>query len=217
VPRGGALACTAAVLLSVLLVTPSATAAPAATAVRTTATTHGDGWNPGDRGPTVTYVALGDSYAAGQGATPHQNACLQSDASYPERLDELRRIKLVVDAGCSGATTADVPGQLAAVTRPKKVDLVTLTIGANDLDGPAVAAACSAAFESPECQAGLAAVYALLTPPAPEQPSQLAVRLTATFTAVATLMPRATIVVTGYPNLFETPPEPTRTTPSSRS
>jgi lysophospholipase L1-like esterase len=177
-------------------VAPSTIAAPAASGTGG----NGRGWSQ------ETYVALGDSYAAGQGATPYVNDCLQSEASYPERLDELRRIELVVDAGCSGATTADVQGQLAAVTRPKKVDLVTLTVGANDLNGAGVVAACSAAFESPECQAGLAAVYALLTPPAPEQPSELAVRLTSTFTTVATLMPRATIVVTGYPNLFESPP-----------
>jgi lysophospholipase L1-like esterase len=196
--RRGVLACAAAALLSIVLVAPSATAAPATTG----SADNGRGW-----GQVETYVALGDSYAAGQGATPYENECLQSEASYPERLDELRRIQLVVDAGCSGATTADVPGQLAAITRPKKVDLVTLTIGANDLNGPAVAAACSQAFESPACQAGLAAVYALLTPSAPGQPSELAVRLTSSFTAVATLMPRAEIVVTGYPHLFETPPE----------
>jgi lysophospholipase L1-like esterase len=193
----GALACAAAAILSALLVAPSAIAAPAVSGTGG----NGRGWGH------ETYVALGDSYAAGQGATPYENQCLQSDASYPERLDELRRIELVVDGGCSGATTEDVQGQLAAVTRPKKVDLVTLTVGANDVNGPAVAAACSEAFESPECQAGLAAVYALLTPPAPDQPSELAARLTSTFTGVATLMPRATIVVTGYPNLFETPPE----------
>jgi lysophospholipase L1-like esterase len=195
----GSLAAAAAAVLSLVLIAPGAIAATDAGVVA--------GSGGGRNQHPQTYVALGDSYAAGQGAAPYENACLQSAASYPELLDERRHVKLVVDAGCSGATTADVPGQLAPIRRGGKVDLVTVTVGANDLDGPAVAAVCSVSFESPECQAGLAAVYGLLTPPAPESPSELAVRLTATMTAVAQAMPRATIVVTGYPYLFETPPE----------
>src|SRR5687768_916455 len=81
--------------------------------------------------PVITYVALGDSYAAGQGAAPYDNACLQSDQSYPEQLDAVKHVKLIADASCSGATTADVPGQLAVIKKNKDVDLITLTVGAN--------------------------------------------------------------------------------------
>ena len=200
----GALALAASLLFSGVFVAGSAPALAASTVTGTT----GSAMTAKDSSQVVTYVALGDSYAAGQGVPPYDNACLQSDASYPEVLDDVKHVKLVADASCSGAKTADVRAvQLPALTKTRKVDLVSLTIGANDLNGPAVAAACSVSFGSAECQAGLAGVNALLTPPAPTLPSELAARLGATFTAVTTAVPGARILVTGYPYLFETMPE----------
>lgn len=192
---GAAIALAASLLVAGVVPAMSAQAAPAVTAASV------------GRSPVVTYVALGDSYAAGQGAGLYDNACLQSDLSYPETLDDLKHVKLVADASCSGATTSDViTGQLAAIKKNKDIDLVTLTIGANDLGGSGVVAACAASFGSPECQTALAAALALLTPPAPNVPSEFAVRLATTLSAVAAAAPGATILVTGYPYLFETPP-----------
>jgi lysophospholipase L1-like esterase len=168
--------------------------------------------HPGSRpstgkSPVVTYVALGDSYAAGQGAGDYENACLQSAYSYPELLDAEKHVKLAADASCSGATTLDVTStQLSALAKKKGVDLVTITVGANDLNGGTVAAVCSVAFASTECQAALGQAYALLLPPAPGVPSEISVRLASTHAAVAAAAPAATILVTGYPYLFETPP-----------
>ncbi|MET4636817.1 SGNH/GDSL hydrolase family protein [Mycetocola sp. 2940] len=193
----GALGLAASILLAGLLIAGPAHAAPAG-AVAVGA--------PAAQSPVVNYVALGDSYAAGQGAGFYDNACLQSDLSYPEMLDDDKHVKLVTDASCSGATTTDVLGQLAALKKNKHVDLITLTVGANDLGVGAISAACTVSFTSPQCQAALAAARALLTPPAPGVPSELAVRLATTFTAVAAAAPDATILVTGYPYLFETPP-----------
>ncbi|MET0933319.1 MAG: SGNH/GDSL hydrolase family protein [Mycetocola sp.] len=193
----GALGLAASILLAGLLVAAPAQAAPAG-AVAVGA--------PAAQSPVVNYVALGDSYAAGQGAGFYDNACLQSDLSYPEMLDDVKHVKLLADASCSGATTTDVLGQLGAIKMNKHVDLITLTVGANDLGLGAITAACTVSFASPECQAALAAAYALLSPPAPGVPSELAVRLATTFTAVAAAAPDATILVTGYPHLFETPP-----------
>ncbi|MCU1445340.1 MAG: hydrolase family protein [Cryobacterium sp.] len=201
------------VLFSGVLVAGSAQAAPVGVAAQSGQAQAGQAQSGHDqsdqnRSRVVTYVALGDSYAAGQGALPYENACLQNASSYPEVLDDLKHVRLVADPSCSGATTADVLSvQIPSIRKTRKVDVVTGTIGANDLNGPAVAAACSVSFESPECQAGLAGVYALLTPPAPELPSELAVRLTTTLTAVASTIPGAAILVTGYPFLFETPPQ----------
>lgn len=208
VAGGGAIALAVSVLFSGIFVAGSAQAAPAGVTAQSGQSQPGQGQPGHNRSPVVTYVALGDSYAAGQGATPYENACLQSASSYPERLDDLKHVKLIADPSCSGATTADVvTGQLPSITKTKKVDAVTVTVGANDLNGPAVAAACSVSFESAACQEGLAAVYALLTPAAPGLPSEMAVRLATTFTAIATAMPGARILVTGYPYLFETPPQ----------
>lgn len=157
--------------------------------------------------PVINYVALGDSYAAGQGAGSYENTCLQSELSYPDTLDDVKHVKLITDVTCTGATTADViKSQLPALKKNKDIDLVTLTIGANDLGGSGVVAACAASFTSPECQIALAAALKLLTPPAAGVPSEFAVRLATTLTAVAAAAPGATILVTGYPYLFETPP-----------
>ena len=96
----------------------------------------------------VQYVALGDSYAAGQGAPnpappPYLNICLQTNQSYPELLDDLEgRIQLQENRGCTGATTSEViDTQLAALSDTR---LVTLTVGAANLDLSGVLTACTA-------------------------------------------------------------------------
>jgi lysophospholipase L1-like esterase len=87
---------------------------------------------PRDRAATVLYVALGDSTVEGIGAS-------RPDAHYVARLHaRLRAVyprASVVNLGLGGATSADVlDGQLAraAVMRPQ---LVTLSVGPNDLTG----------------------------------------------------------------------------------
>ena len=81
---------------------------------------------------TVQYVALGDSYAAGQAAGSFPN-CLQSPEGYPELLDSEQRIHLRANPTCSGATTSSVADtQLSALNRGTR--LVTLTVGAANLD-----------------------------------------------------------------------------------
>ena len=122
----GVIALTASILFTGILPATSAQAAPAPATVVSTGS------------PVVNYVALGDSYAAGQGAGFYENACLQSELSYPELLDDVKHVKLITDTSCSGATTADVIGQLSAIKTNKKIDVVTLTVGANDVGGAAV-------------------------------------------------------------------------------
>ena len=108
-----------------------------------------------------TYVALGDSYAAGYGlpapAVPTRVAypgCAQTSLDYPHIL--AARLKLsLTDATCSGATTADFfapqntpgphpPAQLDVV-KAVQPDLVTVTIGGNDFGFTPIAEACLAA------------------------------------------------------------------------
>lgn len=158
---------------------------------------------------TLSYVALGDSYAAGQGAGAYRNACLQSRFGYPALLDRRTKASLRADATCTGATTSDVISD-QVLSLDRRVRLVTLTVGGNDLDVAGVAAACaprpSAPGPSAACQAAIDAALALLAP----RPggSVLAGRLTTTYATVAAAAPRAQILVTGYPYLFE-PPDPT--------
>ena len=92
------------------------------------------------------YVALGDSYSAGPGITAMDLAygCARSNHNYPSLLAARLRPRTFVDVSCSGARTVDVshphtalggsriPAQIRAVTRG--TDLVTMTMGGNDLD-----------------------------------------------------------------------------------
>jgi lysophospholipase L1-like esterase len=153
---------------------------------------------------TVQYVALGDSYAAGQGASPYLNDCLQSPQGYPELIDSKKRIHLRANEACTGATTSEVANtQLAALNRGTR--LVTLTVGAADLDVSGVATAClTGTLEA--CLLKIAEARALL-PAEPGDPSVLGSRLVSLFAEVADAAPNARIVVTGYPLLFAPPAE----------
>ena len=140
----------------------------------------------------ITYAAVGDSYAAGQ-----SRDCTHTATSYPLLLDRLRGIDLVQNTTCAGATTADVgTSQLAAL--PRDVRLVTVTVGANDLDVAGLVQVCVPDASSPACQTAILTRQAHL--PA------LFASLQATFAAIATTAPRAKIVVTGYAPLVSTGP-----------
>jgi lysophospholipase L1-like esterase len=144
--------------------------------------------------PTVQYVALGDSYAAGRGGGEYLNDCKQTAAGYPVLLDSRKHIYLRANASCSGATTSDViDTQVSALN--ERTRLVTLTVGANDLGVASVAAVCSPG-PSDACTDAILKASSLLP--------TLASGLLDTYAAVAAAAPRARILVTGYPYLFET-------------
>ena len=72
------------------------------------------------------YVALGDSYAAGQGASApedYHNKCLRSPNGYPALLDAENQIHLRANAACTGATTSD--GANAQLSALKQRDCAT--------------------------------------------------------------------------------------------
>ncbi len=151
---------------------------------------------------TLSYAALGDSYAAGFGAGRYENGCYQSRRGYPALLDAETRASLDVDVTCSGATTSAVLTTQVPLL-PHRARLVTLTVGGNDLGFATVATTC-APGPSVACQAAIGQALALLAPRS-GGPSVLATRLATTYAAVAAAAPRAEILVAGYPLLFETP------------
>ncbi len=122
------------------------------------------GATPAHRPSARTYVALGDSYAAGYGlpspalpTRPAYPGCAQTSLDYPHQLAARLRLSLT-DATCSGATTADFfapqntpgphpPAQLDVV-KAVQPDLVTVTIGGNDFGFTPIAEACLAATKS---------------------------------------------------------------------
>jgi lysophospholipase L1-like esterase len=147
--------------------------------------------------PAVQYVALGDSYAAGTavGSFPF---CPHGDGGYPRRLHDLgSRIDLQDNLACSGATTGAVTVNQLPVLKDLNGDtrLVTLTVGASNLGLSVVLAACFPT-PTPACEDAIDNVRDNLLP-------RLGNELTVLYPQVAVAAPRARIVVTGYPHLFQ--------------
>jgi lysophospholipase L1-like esterase len=143
----------------------------------------------------VPYVALGDSYAAGTAVGSSPNDCKQNTTDgYPARLFVLgSRIGLPANVACSGATASEVAEtQLGPLDRDTR--LVTLTVGAANLNLSDVLTACTA-IPPTRCEAAIMQALSML--PA------LRSDLTKLYAEVAEDAPRARIVVTGYPHLFE--------------
>lgn len=89
---------------------------------------------------TLEYVALGDSAAAGP-LIPNQDPalwCLRSDRDYPRVAAEILGARLT-DVTCSGATTDHFAGRQFGFVKPQydalkpTTDLVSITIGGNDV------------------------------------------------------------------------------------
>jgi lysophospholipase L1-like esterase len=142
----------------------------------------------------VQYVALGDSYAAGTAAGSFPDDCEQNTTDgYPARLFDLgSRIGLPANVACSGATASEVAAtQLMPLDRDTR--LVTLTVGAANLNLSDVLTACTAVPPT-RCQAAILQALSML----PALGSDLA----ELYAEVAEDAPRARIVVTGYPHLL---------------
>jgi lysophospholipase L1-like esterase len=157
------------------------------------------------------YVALGDSYAAGQGAGPYLDDCYRSENTYSELAEDTKSIKLVANAACSGKTTHDVvKTQLKRLN--KSTELVTITAGGNNLRVGAIFTDCSAAMVDPsvgpQCNAAIAFAAGEIVS------KRLASDVITMIQSVKSAAPRARIVVTGYPYLYD-PVAPGRTDPMS--
>lgn len=155
----------------------------------------------GTRGPAVRLVALGDSYAAGVGASPDptSGACLRSQDAYPALWAAEHRLRSFTFVACSGATTADVlADQVSAVTRSHT--LVTITIGGNDIGFAPVLAGCTVARSDQDCATLVGGAEWLAR-------YVLPVRLAKVYLTVRARAPHAKVVVLGYPRLFD--PSPT--------
>ncbi len=146
---------------------------------------------PKDR---VVYDALGDSYASGYGVPPYSAECGRSQAAYAVQLDGRVRIDLDDFAACAGATTTSLVtgGQLAALDAD--TELVTLTIGGNDIGWGTVVGACLTRDDA-TCALAVGQARAAITYVLPGL-------LDSVYDQVAAAAPGAQVVVTGYPRLF---------------
>ncbi|MFC4949660.1 SGNH/GDSL hydrolase family protein [Pseudonocardia sp. GCM10023141] len=150
------------------------------------------------------YVALGDSSAAGP-LIPLQNdvACLRSDHNWP-RVVAAALGATIKDVTCSGAKVADLPGRQFGIVAPQydavttDADLVTIAIGANDLDLGVVVPTCANPLPEPagiSCKARLTAGG---TDPLAAKIDALAPRIGAALVEIHRRAPHARVVVVGY-------------------
>lgn len=167
---------------------PAAAPAPTPTATATPDPFPDEPLTAGTR-----YVALGDSFAAGMGGGDEQGKCRTSPNSYPSVFTKEAGVDLIVNAACAGATTDDLlRRQLIAID--DRTDLITLSIGGNDLGVAAVASDCSAG-KAVACRSELSSALSLL--------DVLPQRLSTVYAAVAQAAPNARIVVTGYVVMYD--------------
>ncbi|OFE17514.1 triacylglycerol lipase [Humibacillus sp. DSM 29435] len=142
----------------------------------------------------VVYDALGDSYASGYGVPPYDGSCGRSEAAYAEQLNGRMRVHLDNFVACAVATTTTLVtgGQLDALD--SDTDLVTLTIGGNDIGWSSAVVACLGGTD-PDCAAAVATTRSNIT-------TKLPALLDSVYRQVAEHAPNARVVVTGYPRLF---------------
>lgn len=147
-----------------------------------------------------SYVALGDSFSAGVGTGRDDMAgppCLRSSAAYAP-LWASRHDTHLTFLACSGAKISDVlRSQIPKI--PRDASLITVTMGGNDTGFSSVLLTCSLAQRDDTCRTAVRVgrVAAVTTMP---------VQLVAALTVVRREAPHASIIVLGYPRLFEPGP-----------
>lgn len=163
-----------------------------------------------------SYVALGDSYAAGPRLGPSTGpvGCEQTTGNYAHQLAERLDLELT-DVTCGGATTADltesqtppngspVAPQLDALS--SSTDLVTIGMGGND--GKVFSelmTTCVGKAVKDRNGAPCTAEGASFRTKAERQVGQLPTRMVEAIEAIRERAPKATVLVVGYPHIFPT-------------
>lgn len=173
---------------------------------------------PGNQEPPPTatplkYVAMGDSYSSGEGnptfdlgTDTRSDKCHRSSNAWPRILSRLNTsgVHIIAHIACSGATinalthrfNSEAP-QLTQLKALPKADLITLTMGGNDIGFSRILKSCYVA----QCDRNHvidSAVFNL------ERPNGLIPALTKAIRSIKQVQPSARVVVVGYPNIFPT-------------
>ena len=143
---------------------------------------------------TVDYVALGDSYSSGVGATGQFGLCLRSANAYPGLWAAAHHPRSYQSVACGGATTDDVRA-LQVYALSTRTDLVTITIGGNDVGFASTMIRCTV-LDDAGCRAAV-------TEATDEAQNEVPAKLDATYRAIAGRAPNARVLVLGYPMLFD--------------
>ncbi|MFF7330041.1 GDSL-type esterase/lipase family protein [Streptomyces sp. NPDC008150] len=155
-----------------------------------------------------TYVALGDSYAAGPGIPDQVDAnCARSDHNYASLVAAERHLPLK-DVTCSGATTAEMtgpqgtaPAQFTALN--SRTALVTLSIGGNDIGFSTILGTCAHLTAADPAGAPCRAYYnATGTDQLRAAVNTTAPKIAAVLRGIHHRAPHAKVMVVGYPDLL---------------
>jgi lysophospholipase L1-like esterase len=162
----------------------------------------------------IRWIAAGDSYSAGQGAPGAQAPCDLTEQAMAPRARDLISGDIVIDAfvhvACSDAVIDQVLAQVragSAKSPAEQFNLVTMTIGGNDLGFAQVVADCVGEDDLRDRvtrgkQAGCDVTEEELMTRVDALPSRLVPLYKAVLDELA---PRGALVVVGYPNLFSDP------------
>lgn len=146
--------------------------------------------------PRLDYVALGDSYAAGQGTAPYTDpGCYVSRKGYPVIADTIRNVQLTANAACSGYNIQNIAGSMAGRVN-SGTEIVTVTVGGNDIGTTNILLACLNDPTSIECAGALGTAQTRLSS------GSLANDLAVMVDTIHLHAPNAKVVLTGYPRLF---------------
>lgn len=166
---------------------------PAGFALVLTASLPAHAATPSDHADGTAYVALGDSFSAGTGTRASTDDCYRSPYGYPVLIAQSQGLNLDYQA-CSGATTADVLNNQVGALTPE-TDLVTMTIGGNDLGFADVITECALPGWLSNCNGAIDGGLSVLR-------TQLPGRYDAVLGAIDAGAPNADVRIGGYPLLF---------------
>lgn len=141
------------------------------------------------------YVALGDSYASGEGGGNYLDdgtSCDRSPASYPNLVSSAKGLDLDLQA-CSGAVIGDLASQYGALGGD--TELVTVSAGGNDIGFAPVITDCAKPAWWGDCGAAVDDAERIARDTLPN-------RLDQAYATIRAKAPKAKVVVTGYPRLF---------------
>ncbi|WP_026338720.1 SGNH/GDSL hydrolase family protein [Nocardiopsis sp. CNS-639] len=148
---------------------------------------------PTEDSSTTQYVAMGDSFSAGLGAPNADLDCGRSPQGYPALWAQAQGITEFTDVTCGGAVAGDVLDNQVQALSPD-TDVVTITIGGNDIDLGGLVLTCLGGNQA--CSQKIEEFKA-------EQPTHMA-NVSAAYDAIKQEAPNAQVYVLGYPRLFET-------------
>jgi len=166
--------------------------------------------------PGGTFVALGDSYAAGNlipaspAGTPA--GCLRSTHNYSGDVQAVIRASRYVDVACSDATTADMTRRQHTIagTNPPQFDalssrdsLVTITIGGNDIGFKSILLECvTLSASSPSGDPCRRHFTAGGTDRLAAAVRAVAPKIAAVLRGIHHRAPRARVLLAGYPDIL---------------